>query len=199
VSRSYPATVPATVIAGAGDTLRTIASRVFGDESLWYLIADENGLTDPDAAIEEGQSLKIPNRVVSLSNTANSFKPFNIGDAIGDTTPAQPAPPAAKNGCGVVGMILIVVVAIIVTIYTAGAAAGGANAALASGGSAGSTWAAGTAALSGGLTSTGTAVGAAAVGGKERGTDLFSAHALFSSRSASAILIDEGCVRRCAA
>jgi YD repeat-containing protein len=126
VSSNYPASAPTQVIAQTGDTLRTIAARVFGDASLWYVLAEENGLSDPSAVIKEGTVIKVPNEVVSLSNTAGSFKPFDAGDAIGDTNPTQPAPPAPKpkkGGCGVIGMIIVAIVAIVVTVFTAGAAA----------------------------------------------------------------------------
>jgi YD repeat-containing protein len=118
-------TTPPQVVAQQGDTLRKIAARVYGDESLWYLIADENGELSPDAEIAPGRMLTIPSRVVSMANNAESFNPFNVGDVIGDLTPTQMAPPPAmKNGCGVLGMIIVFVVMIVVTYYTAGAAAG---------------------------------------------------------------------------
>ena len=34
--------VPPSIVAQAGDTLRIIAARVYGDEGLWYLIAQKN-------------------------------------------------------------------------------------------------------------------------------------------------------------
>ena len=152
ISDDYPSSVPISVVAQDGDTLRTLAARVFGDQNLWYVLAEENGLTDPDAAIEEGTVIQVPNEVLSLSNSSGSFKPFNIADAIGDTTPTQPAPPQPKKkGCGVLGQILMIVVAIVVTIYTAGALAGETSALLAGGGTATTVGAAGTAALTGGL------------------------------------------------
>lgn len=123
ISDNFPSAVPATVVAQAGDTLRIIAGRVFGDGNLWYVIANENGLTNPDADLPDGMQLRIPNDVISLSNKSDSFKPFNAADALGDTTPTQPAPPAPK-GCGVIGMIIMIVVMVVLTIFTAGVAAG---------------------------------------------------------------------------
>ncbi|MDQ8021661.1 MAG: LysM peptidoglycan-binding domain-containing protein [Moraxellaceae bacterium] len=166
VSDGYPANAPSQIVVQAGETLRQIAARVFGDASLWYIIAEENGLVDPDAVLVEGSLLRVPNTVIARSNDAGSYKPFNIGDAIGDTTPTQPAPPPpAGKKCGVIAQIIMVVIAIVVTIYTAGALSGGAGAALAGGGTATSVGGAGVAALSGGLASTSTAITAAAIGG----------------------------------
>lgn len=119
VSEQFPASTPGEVIVQSGDTLRTIAARVFGDASLWYIIAEENGLTDPDAALEEGTLLRIPNQVLSLSNTAYSFKPFDVSDAIGDTTPTQPTPKKKKkHGLGaILATIVIIIIAVVVTAY----------------------------------------------------------------------------------
>jgi YD repeat-containing protein len=125
ISAHYPSSAPASTVAQAGDTLRTIAARIFGDANLWYVLAEENGLTDPDALIDEGTIVRVPNEVVSLSNASGSFKPFDASTAIGDTTPTQPLPPPPrKDGCGVIGQILVIVVAIVVTWFTAGALSG---------------------------------------------------------------------------
>jgi YD repeat-containing protein len=160
ISGEFPLDAPAQVIVQAGDTLRALATRTFGDGDLWYLIADANGISQgPDEELVEqvGWSLKVPNEVVSLGNTANAFKPYNMADALGDTQPTQPVPPPPKKkGCGVLGQILIIVVAIVVTYFTAGAAAG------AMGGVAGSTSGA-TIAGFGSLTAT-QAVAAGAIG-----------------------------------
>lgn len=134
ISGEFPLDAPAQVIVQAGDTLRALATRTFGDGELWYLIADANGMSQgPDEELTEqvGWSLKVPNDVVSLSNTANAFKPYNMADALGDTSPTQPLPPPPKKkGCGVLGQILIIVVAIVVTYFTAGAASGAIGSAL---------------------------------------------------------------------
>jgi len=122
ISEAYPAATPSVIVAQAGDTLRSVAARAYGDASLWYIIAQENGLTNPDQDLTDGMQLRVPNQVVSLSNTSNSFKPFNPADAIGNMTPDLPTPPVPK-GCGVIGMIIMVVVAVVVTVFTAGAAA----------------------------------------------------------------------------
>ncbi len=178
VSDTYPSAVPAEVIVQGGDTLRTIAARVFGDAGLWYVLAEENGLANPDELLVEGTLLRVPNEVIALGNSATTFKPFDMTQALGDTTPTQPAPPPPKKkGCGVIGMILVIIVAIIVTIYTAGAAAGAMGATLTTGGTAGAVsaggvglFSSGVAVLTGGISggalgAIGTAVVAGAIGG----------------------------------
>ncbi|MBW8756986.1 MAG: DNA/RNA non-specific endonuclease, partial [Burkholderiales bacterium] len=69
----------------------------------------------------------IPNKVANIHNNAETFKPYNPGEVIGDINPTLPDPPPPAQpgkGCGTVGTIIMVVVAIVATIYTAGAAAG---------------------------------------------------------------------------
>jgi YD repeat-containing protein len=120
VSEQYPSATPAQVVVQTGDTLRILAARIWGDGNLWYVIADANGLQDgPDGLLTAGQLLQIPNEVVSLANTSNTFKPFNLNQVLGDTTPTQAPPPPPQNGggCGLVGQVLVAVVAIVVTAY----------------------------------------------------------------------------------
>ena len=50
-----------------GDTLQTIAHSAYGDSSLWYRIADANGLSG-NADLRVGQTLSIPNRVGTVHN-----------------------------------------------------------------------------------------------------------------------------------
>ena len=109
------------ITASAGDTLSAIAARTYGDSSLWYKIAQANGLSG-DVALAEGQSVRMPTGVMRNTHNASTFKPYSPGEAIGDTNPVGPPPPQADKGCGVIGMIIMVVVAVVVSIYTAGAA-----------------------------------------------------------------------------
>ena len=89
ISDAYPASTPSQVIAQAGDTLYLIAQRLYGDAALWYLIAEENGLSDPTQSISAGTVLRVPSKVISLANTYGIYKPFNLFDAVGNTSPAQ--------------------------------------------------------------------------------------------------------------
>ena len=162
INPTYPARTASTHIVTEGETLQSIARAEWGDASLWYIIADANGLTDNQPPVA-GTRLALPNVVTNIHNNSGTFRPYDVSLALGDTTPTLPDPPAApaaggKRGCGVLGMLLIIVVAIVVTVYTAGAASaaiapatGGASAA--AGGAAasgiGATFSAGTAALAG--------------------------------------------------
>ncbi len=111
-----------TYTVQAGDTLQSIAQAVWGDSSLWYKLAEANGVTGATALVE-GRTLTLPGGVVRSTYNANSLKPYNPSEAIGDVTPSTPKPQSPKkNKCGVFGAIILAVVAIAVTVVTAGAA-----------------------------------------------------------------------------
>jgi hypothetical protein len=141
---------------------------------MWYLIADANGLSS-GSTLTTGQVLTIPNKVTNIHNNAGTFRPYNPGEAIGDTSPTlpvAPSPPKKKKKCGGFLAIIVAVIAVVATVYTAGAFAaavapaatiGASGAAIGTAGA----FAAGTAALSGGIVGlgAGTAFGIAAVAG----------------------------------
>ena len=82
-SDTYPAVSPGNYTVAAGDTLRGIAYKAYGDSKLWYLIADANGLmTDGDMHL--GQALKIPNRITNVHNDFQTNKVYNAAEIIGD-------------------------------------------------------------------------------------------------------------------
>ncbi len=113
---------PSIYIAQQGDTLQSIAKAVWGDATLWYLIADANGLATTEP--QSGAKLMIPAREVAGGNRTDTFRPYNPREIVGDTTPNMPMP-AGQDGCGGMGQIIMVVVAVVVTIYTAGAMTSG--------------------------------------------------------------------------
>ncbi|MCV2885332.1 LysM peptidoglycan-binding domain-containing protein [Aestuariibacter sp. AA17] len=135
----------------SGDTLMNIATQLWGDKSLWYLIADANGLKGTES-LTAGTVLNIPNVAsTNLHNSSETFRPYNAGAAMGDvnpTLPEVPPPPIPpkKDGCGGIAMIVMVVVAVVATVVTAGAAALAMSGATMSMGAA---WAAGTAIMTG--------------------------------------------------
>ncbi|WP_207306761.1 LysM peptidoglycan-binding domain-containing protein [Xanthomonas oryzae] len=151
------------VTVQAGDTLRGLAQRLYGNSNLWYVLADANAIDD-DSGLVAGATLNVPD-IKANTNDATTFKPFNASEAVGSTTPSLPfIPKPPESGCGTLGMIIMVVVAIVVTIYTAGAAAGAMGAVTASGATAASagSFAAGVGTLAGSYGATAAVVGGAA-------------------------------------
>ncbi|QNN46213.1 putative Ig domain-containing protein [Thermomonas brevis] len=115
---SQMGTEPAMVLEG--DTLQSIAQRVYGNGSLWYVLAAANAVTD--AELVAGSTLKVPS-VKTTANDATTFKPFDPNQIQGSTTPSLPyITPPPKHHCNALATVLMVVVAIVVTVYTAGAA-----------------------------------------------------------------------------
>lgn len=122
----------------SGDTLASIAQAMWGDASLWYLLADQNGLSG-NSTLAAGTILSIPSRVTNIHNNASTFKVYDPNDARVNTDPLSPSPTTAavkkKKGCGGLGQLLVVVVAVAVTAiapFGGGFVAGIANAALGS-------------------------------------------------------------------
>ncbi|MQP74711.1 LysM peptidoglycan-binding domain-containing protein [Stenotrophomonas sp. MYb238] len=126
------------VTVQAGDTLYTLAQRVYGNGNLWYVLAEANALKG-DNDLVAGATLNAP-QVKTNSNDASTFKPYNPGEITGPSTPSLPyIQPPSNSGCGTLGTIIMVVVAVVVTIYTAGVASGAMGSAAVGTGAAGTT------------------------------------------------------------
>jgi YD repeat-containing protein len=133
ISPIYPGAVPSTYTIKSGETLQSIAQAVWGDASMWYLIADANGLAS-DTVLVAGQMLTIPNKVTNIHNNSGTFRVYNPGEAIGDVNPTLPtAPPVPKpkkkGGCGGIATIIIAVVAVVAAVYLGPLVAGALGAA----------------------------------------------------------------------
>ncbi|MBI3899425.1 MAG: LysM peptidoglycan-binding domain-containing protein [Gammaproteobacteria bacterium] len=116
IGPDYPSKTPGTYVVNAGDTLQSIASAVWGDASLWYLIADANGLTGSEA-LPAGTRLAIPNVVTNVHNTSETFRPYDPRLILGDTTPTLPA---AKPKSHIFAMLIAIIIFIVIC-YVGGA------------------------------------------------------------------------------
>ena len=105
-----------------GETLQGIAKQAYGDAGYWYRIAEANGL-DATSTLHPGQQLLLPGLTGTTYDRADSIRPYDASQIIGDTTPTMPPPPADDGGCGILGMLIVIVVAVVATVVTAGAAA----------------------------------------------------------------------------
>ncbi|WP_029920453.1 toxin glutamine deamidase domain-containing protein [Nevskia soli] len=124
VSDQYPPTNPGQYIVQSGDTLQGIAQSAYGDASLWYLIADANGLqsTPSTQPLQAGLSLTIPNQVTNIHNNTDTVAPYNPSQAIGSVNPVpQYVPPPSSGGCGgiagIIAEIVVVIVVVVADIY----------------------------------------------------------------------------------
>ncbi|MDF2120414.1 putative Ig domain-containing protein [Roseiarcaceae bacterium H3SJ34-1] len=88
---------PSYYVVQAGDTVIGIAESNYGDGSLWYVIADANGVVDdpsePLPSTEVGKAYEIP-ATVGYSRNANTYAPYDFAAIIGNDRPiAIPPPP----------------------------------------------------------------------------------------------------------
>ncbi|MGQ7829974.1 LysM peptidoglycan-binding domain-containing protein [Altererythrobacter sp. Z27] len=121
INSYYQGSAGGSYTVQAGDTLQGIAQNLWGDSSLWYKVAEANGLGAQTGLIE-GQRLILPTGIAKNTHNAETTRPYDPSEAIGDISPStSPKPPKGKK-CGTMGAILIAVVAIAVTVVTAGAA-----------------------------------------------------------------------------
>jgi hypothetical protein len=115
------------VVANDGDTLQTIAQRIYGDASLWYKLAEANKL-EPGQALHGGQALTAPAYMSGVSLEQN----YNNGKLVGSTMPNLPPPPPPKSRFGFLAKIVAIIVFVVVCVVTGGSAAGIALAAMSS-------------------------------------------------------------------
>ncbi|WP_237062868.1 DUF6531 domain-containing protein [Microbulbifer zhoushanensis] len=121
IGEDYPSGSVTTVTAVEGDSLQSIAARVYGNPSLWFVLAQANGL-DPSQPIKGGVRITVPNSVETGRIDADTHKVYNENDIIGSTLPNLKTP-QDDDDCGNILMIIIVVViAVVATIVTAGLA-----------------------------------------------------------------------------
>src|SRR5690606_26509412 len=103
-----------------GENLRSLARRVYGNDQLWYVIADANGL-EADASLVAGSTLNVP-EVTTRLNDASTIKPYDQAELTGPTTSSLPYIPPPDQGCGQIGVLIMAVVAVVVSVVTYGAA-----------------------------------------------------------------------------
>jgi len=108
-----------------GDSLMSIAAQMYGNPSLWFVIADANGLNAGEQ-LKAGRTLTIPNSVKTGNITAENHKVYSESEIVGSTLPnlKTPPPPKPKKGCGSIIMIIIIVVIAVVASFFIGPLAG---------------------------------------------------------------------------
>ncbi|WP_218943559.1 hypothetical protein [Exilibacterium tricleocarpae] len=121
LGEDFPNSAVTFITASAGDTLEGIAAAVYGNPSLWFVLAEANGLL-PGEPLTEGQRLQIPNTVKTGRLTADTHVVYNEGDIIGSTLPNLKSDPK-DDGCGsFLAIIIVVIIAVVAVIATAGLA-----------------------------------------------------------------------------
>ena len=104
------------ILVKAGDDLKSLAQKAYGNSSLWYVLAAANALSG-DSGLIAGTQLKVPEVGVS-KNDAGTFKPYNPNEIVGSTSPSLPyIPTQASNGCSAVATLIRVAVAVVIAFY----------------------------------------------------------------------------------
>uniref|UniRef100_UPI002FDFA8BA HNH endonuclease n=1 Tax=Microbulbifer sp. M83 TaxID=3118246 RepID=UPI002FDFA8BA len=122
IGEDYPSGAVTSVTAVDGDSLQSIAARVYGNPSLWFVLAAANGL-DPSQPIKGGVKISVPNTVETGRLDADTHKVYNENDIIGSTLPNLKTP-ESDDDCGNILMIIIVVVIAVVATWATGGLAG---------------------------------------------------------------------------
>jgi hypothetical protein len=73
-----------------------IAQQQWRDASLWYMIAEANGLTGAQP-LAAGTSLIIPDKVTNVHNSAKTFEVYDPNRALGDLSPTAAKPPKKRD------------------------------------------------------------------------------------------------------
>ncbi len=115
INPSRPGAVAGDYTVQEGDNLQTIAQTVWGDASLWYLIADANGLNSASLLVG-GMTLVIPSKVANIHNTGETFRPYDPNKAMGEISPTQAKPPPKAGGCGAGGIIIALIAVVVAAI-----------------------------------------------------------------------------------
>ncbi|MBA3537894.1 MAG: LysM peptidoglycan-binding domain-containing protein, partial [Tatlockia sp.] len=129
----------------AGDSLENIALQAYGDSSLWYLIADANGITDRHATnqLHNGQRLIIPAVATRQHLNTGTHQLMNSTEILGDLSATLPLPdslttasPARSKNNSIFKKIAIAAISVVATVIAAAvfATLGGALGATLSGG-----------------------------------------------------------------
>jgi LysM repeat protein len=98
------------VVVHEGDTLQSLAQRVYGAADAWYRLAEANNLGH-DSVLVAGTTLVAP----AATGNTNALD-FNMGKLVGSTAPNLPPPPPDKNNCLT---LIIVAVAVVVACIVA--------------------------------------------------------------------------------
>jgi YD repeat-containing protein len=123
IGEDYPSTGPIAYEVQRGDTLKSIADRLYGNPSLWFIIAEANGLMGAER-LEAGSILQVPNTVNAGRITDETHVVYDQNEITGSTLPnlKSPEPDACAKILAVILIILIIIIAIVVAVVTYGAA-----------------------------------------------------------------------------
>jgi LysM repeat protein len=80
-----------------GDSLADVAQRTYGERSLYRMLADYNGIADPDLILV-GQVIRIPANPCAAQKVATAANPCNPCNPCAAANPCNPCNPCAAQG-----------------------------------------------------------------------------------------------------
>ncbi|MDH5328175.1 MAG: putative Ig domain-containing protein [Gammaproteobacteria bacterium] len=104
-------------VVKSGDTLQSIAFAIWGDASLWYLLADANNL-ELEGELSVNQVLIIPSLVTTPHFSADTVVPYNPLEIIGSQLATLPDPPKPERPSLWKIAVAIIIAAIVVVVVT---------------------------------------------------------------------------------
>jgi LysM repeat protein len=81
----------------AGDSLASVAQQTYGDRNLYRMLADYNGITDPNLILV-GQVIRIPTNPCAARNVAAAANPCHPCNPCAAANPCNPCNPCAAKG-----------------------------------------------------------------------------------------------------
>ncbi|MGV7206673.1 hypothetical protein ACLB1G_02330 [Oxalobacteraceae bacterium A2-2] len=117
ITSGSSAASPSVYTVPALQSMQDVANAVWGDRTLWWLIANANPGVDT-GQVPVNTKLNIPVRVSAVHADYQTFEAYDPAKIIGDTTPRVAALQGQGGGCGNVGKLIMVAVSVAVTMST---------------------------------------------------------------------------------
>ncbi|HEX8612480.1 MAG TPA: polymorphic toxin-type HINT domain-containing protein [Telluria sp.] len=112
IGKDFPSGGMQSYTVRGGESLQNIADSMYGNASLWYMIADANGLSGNET-LKAGQVLRVPSANQTGTLDSSAHKVYNESEIVGSKLPNLKAPPPKKGGCGSFLQVLVIIVAIV--------------------------------------------------------------------------------------
>lgn len=121
LNADFPTGAISSFTATGGETLKQLAGILLGNQNLWFVLAEANGLSATDT-LSAGQSITIPNNVETAHFDSETHKVYNESEIIGNTMPNVRQKKKKKKCGSFLAIVITVVVVVAAAVLTGGAA-----------------------------------------------------------------------------
>lgn len=122
LGEDFPTGSLSSFTATGGETLRQVAGMLLGNQNLWFVLAEANGLQANDT-LSAGQTITIPNSVETAKFDSETHKVYSESEIIGNTMPNVRQKKKKKKCGSFLAIVITVVIAVVAVYLTAGVAA----------------------------------------------------------------------------